>query len=562
MNVTNTYEKYLLYAEIEEILKGYQEKYPGLFRLTSYGKTPECRELWVASVTDTSTGDFDDKPAYVADANIHAGEVTGSMVVMHLIDALLTNKDDPEIAKLLKQVTFYVIPRISPDGSDYYLTTPGTLRSAPRMYPYSELQPGVTAEDMDGDGVIRLMRIKTPNGIWKKSDLDPRLMTKRRPDDQEGEFYNVFSEGYVHEYDGLITKVAPMKYMNDFNRNFPYDWAPHFKQRGAGDYALSNPETAALAAFINDHPNICCAVCMHTSGGQYLWPSCSQDPKVAAFPSDIKMYKDMGEIAKEETGYVVVNVHNEYLPPEYANTYGSYTDFLHHAFGILTFAIECWDLNRRAGNEEKYPPDINKPISIAEKEAANVMKWLDENVGPNTFMPWTPFEHPQLGTVEIGGYNTKEVIQNCPSNFLLQECQKHTRFMIREAKILPRLNIEKLNVTNVAENIYKVEAVVMNRGYMPTYGTRETIRLRRDKAVNVTISGAEEILKGKATEDIGHLEGFSSISAGAGSSGYSTGLGEPTEKKVEWIVKAAPGTKLSITASAVRAGRATAEINV
>lgn len=32
-----------------------------------------------------------------------------------------------------------------------------------------------------------------------------------------------------------------------------------------------------------------------------------------------------------------------------------------------------------------------------------VFDWVLENVGGQSFRDWTPFEHPQLGPVEVGG---------------------------------------------------------------------------------------------------------------------------------------------------------------
>ncbi len=73
------YDHYYRYQEITDILKGYAEKYPALTRLSSIGQTPQGRSIWLLEVTDTAAGAFEDKPAYYMEANIHAGEVTGSM---------------------------------------------------------------------------------------------------------------------------------------------------------------------------------------------------------------------------------------------------------------------------------------------------------------------------------------------------------------------------------------------------------------------------------------------------------------------------------------------------
>ena len=214
--VSHVYDHFYKYQEITDILQGYAKEHPELARLTVAGTTPQGRHLWVLEVTNTKTGAFEDKPAYYIEGNIHAGEVTGCMCCMYLLDVLFTNLDQPEIQDILDKYTFYVLPRVSPDGSEHYLTTPDMVRSVPRMYPYTEDMPGLQPKDIDGDGVIRKMRVKSPFGIWKVSDKDPRVMTRRRPDDVTGEFYNVYQEGVIEDYDGINVPTAPGRVGVDF----------------------------------------------------------------------------------------------------------------------------------------------------------------------------------------------------------------------------------------------------------------------------------------------------------------------------------------------------------
>jgi len=75
-------------------------------------------------VTDTENGSFETKPTYAIIGHVHAGEVTGTMSAMYFLDYILTNKDEEEIAELLKVTSFYCIPRPVPDGAEYWLTHP------------------------------------------------------------------------------------------------------------------------------------------------------------------------------------------------------------------------------------------------------------------------------------------------------------------------------------------------------------------------------------------------------------------------------------------------------
>ena len=43
--------------------------------------------------------------------------------------------EDAAIARMLETSTLYIVPRLCPDGSEQYLTTPYTCRSTPILWP-------------------------------------------------------------------------------------------------------------------------------------------------------------------------------------------------------------------------------------------------------------------------------------------------------------------------------------------------------------------------------------------------------------------------------------------
>ena len=553
MKTEYTYDHYIKYDEITEKCTKYAEKYPAYARLSSLNKTPEGRNIWLMEITDLSTGSYDEKPGFAVTANIHAGEVQGNVCAMHFMDTIFTNIKEPEIAELLKLYTIYIIPRITPDGSELYLTTPVQLRSVPRMYPAEQLLPGLQPDDIDGDGVIRQMRIKDPAGAFKVSEKDPRMMVRRKPDDIEGDFYNVYTEGYLHEADPeeeLFTAKA--KYGNDLNRNFPYAWAPEHRQMGSGDYALSNIESRTMAEFTNSHKNLCTILHFHTYGGQYLYPPGYTSSK-NVHREDMIRYREIGQMAVEETGYVCWNVRDEYMGNRPGEILGLFDDFCHFAMGLINYTCECWDFDQQAGLE-RILPNRARTEEESEEQVLARLKFIDEKNDGNGFRNWTKMIHPQLGEVETGGFDYKFVAQNCPVKFLPAEAEKHTRFLLRELKTLPRLAYKDTHVTKVGENQYKVETTIMNRAYLPTYVTREAVTIGRAEGLEVTLNGAE-IVMGKAKENIGHLNGY----WGSGDFGWGLGASnvnhEPVQKKLSWIVSAEEGTEITIASSCPRAGR-------
>lgn len=559
------YDHYYLWDEITSLLKGYCEKHPELCRLTSMERTLEGRDIWLLEVTDTKTGFFENKPGYCITANVHAGEVTGSMVVMGVLDYLFTNLDSPEVQFILKNFTLYFIPRISPDGSEYYLTTAGMCRSLDQMFPYEGLLPGLHEEDVDGDGKICMMRVKSPCGAWKASEIDDRCMVRRRPDDVEGTFYNIYREGYIYndkgeritQKDGETTIISPVlnKYGADFNRCFPIGWKPEAKQKGAGQYPLQNIETRNIAEFMRNHLNLVSLITFHTMGGVYIYPPASMHSKDAP-AEDMNRYKKIAIMATETTGFPSTNICDGYIGSGMASTInGSLSDFALLGLGIMSMECECWDIDARVGSTLSFPPKpIEKTDVFTETRALNVCKWLDENTGGVGYRRWEKFDHPQLGEVELGGLDFKYVIQNPPTKFLFEEVEKHVRFMLKAFKTLPRLIFENVSAEKIDESTYKVSAQITNVGFLPTYGTKMALDLKRGGELKVKLDGDVEIKAGSQTQSIGHLIGFSGLPTAYARPYIETLPHQPFTKEVFWIIRGKPGSTVKISCKGPKAG--------
>ena len=195
---------------------------------------------------------------------------------------------------------------------------------------------------------------------------------------------------------------------------------------------------------------------------------------------------------------------------------------------------------------------------LTEEEAVNQLrlrlKWIDEQNDGTGFKTWTKFDHPQLGEVEIGGFDYKHVIQNAPSKFIQQEVEKHTRFLLREMNTLPHLYLKNTIVTAVGNTHYRIETTLANASYLPTYVTKEAVATGRAQEIIAVLEGAE-VTEGKAKQKIGHLNGYWP----KGSYGYGLGSNTvnhaPTEKKLSRVVEGKPGDTVTITCSCPRAGK-------
>lgn len=553
MQTTFNYDHYYDWQEMSRCLKQLAEQHSSLMRLESICVSEEGKDVWAVTLTDSSSGEASAKPAYYIDGNHHAGEVTGSMAAMYTADLLCTNYNkDEKITDLLKNYTFYIIPKISPDGSDVYLHSDQRLRSVNRNYPLSKLTDGLHPGDIDGDGVIRMMRVKTPYGAWKVSEKDPQVMTKRTPFDAQGDFYNIYPEGEIINYDGLHIELAKEKWGLDFNRNYPFGWFTEVRQPGAGKYPLSNPENKAVADFVLTHSNIGFVSTLHTTGGVLVYPPGTY-PEAKALKKDMDLFKKVGKMAKQIMGYETVNIFDGFLTDIENYSSGAFDDWCYETQGIPAYTIELWNLFERAGADMSWPRK-DKDDDGQEAEYAMVLKWIKENVGESAIKPWTEFDHPQLGTVEIGGFDYKFIHQNPPCDYLLQEVEKTAKFMLANAYALPKLKFESVKTEKICDGIYKLEAVLGNTGYMPTYLTDSAKRQKIDQPIQITLSGCE-VIEGEALLMVNELEGISGVNTYYGYDGITTQKHAPQLKRFTWIISGKQNDLVSLTASSQKAGK-------
>ncbi|MBS3937913.1 MAG: hypothetical protein KGZ50_05025 [Peptococcaceae bacterium] len=545
------FDKYHLYAELTDYLHQYALLYPDFLTLESIGKSHEGREVWAATITNKATGSEGEKPALYVDANIHAGEVTGGAAALYLIDYLLTNYSvKREIKELLDTRTFYILPRINPDGVELYLTTPKLLRSSVRPYPdfrQHEDPPGLCEEDFNHDGQILRMRLRDDRrGAWRADYEDARLMVERSPLDVSGPFYHLFSEGVVRDHLGnLVEKVelpfplVPTKYGLDLNRNFPSGYSP--LTAGSGPFPLSEPETRNQVEFVNKHKNIAGVILYHTWGGVLFRPHSTIPDKDFA-GEDIALYEAVGKLGTDTTGYPVVCCYGDVFS-------GVFDDWCFEQLGLLAYTPELWDPIGRAAPDMKVDPLQRKSKADWRKMELKLLQWSDRELWGEGFVPWHEVDHPQFGKVELGGWRVKECRQNAPLHLLKSECHRMTLFSLAYARALPEVQIDEIKVEKLAENMFSVHAVVSNHSYLSTNITEQAKKQRAVRAdiVRLDYPPQVELINSEHQYEIGHLQGYH---AGQQVWYYHAAPPQKGMARVRWNLRTA-GSRAEVTVTLV-----------
>lgn len=546
------FNRYFNNDELAEVVRGWAEAYPALLTVSSLGTSYEGREILLLTVTNQATGLDTEKPALWIDANIHATEIAGTTTALAVVHKLLTGyAADDQCTRLLDGSAFYIVPRLNPDGAAQALAeTPHLIRSGTRAYPFDEEAPGLHRQDMDGDGRVLQMRIPDPNGDWQISDLDPRLMKRRAADDQGGQYYRLFPEGRIHEYDGYLIQMARSRQGLDFNRNFPFEWQPENEQSGAGPYPASEAEVRAAVEFISHHPNINLAITYHTFSGVILRPfSTRADEQMET--NDLWVYEKMGKRGSEITDYPCLSVYHgfRYHPKEI--TTGAFDDWVYDRLGIFAFTVELWDLRRHAGIETKEFLEWHR--DHPHEQDLQIVQWLDEHGEAGAVVDWYEFDHPQLGRVELGGFNSLYTWSNPPAAWMGQEAARNVPFPLALGEMLPRLAFYDVQVDPLGGERYRLRVAVENTGFLPTFTSDQGKKRSATRPVRIKLTLPEGVRleTGKVETELGHLAGRSHRL------GVSTiWSASPTDNRAwrEWTLSAPPGSQIHIELLSDRAG--------
>lgn len=405
------YDTFVSDSLLNDFVEALAASQPTLCRLGSLGMSREGRPIHLLTITDFESGEPEDRPAFLVLAGIHAVELAGTYAALYTARQLLIDhtESDP-----LKHMAFYVIPRLNPDGSEFARLTSTRVRS--RTDFENKATNTVYPEDINGDGLILTIRREHPDGEFVADPLEPRLLIKRRADSQ-GPFYGVLPEGFIHEWDGgdPIRAAGLHAWLGndpeksggrsfDWNRNFPHGWRPETDQQGAGDHPLSEPEARYLADFMRGRPNLTGMLDYHTGTACILRPPAG-GPRTDIPEPDNRMLDELGHMGCEETGFPLltpVECHPAYLPDKFRG--GHLLDYVYYDLGLFAFTVELGTAINGAGVSTE---EILAAGSADETDGHNrrLMRWWDDqDPRPPLFRPWEPFDHPQLGRVEIGGF--------------------------------------------------------------------------------------------------------------------------------------------------------------
>lgn len=521
-----TFDHYHSLAEIDAYLQAVAARYPELVTLHEIGRSRAGRPLWAVDVNNPATGPAMEKPGFYVDGNIHGGEVLGGEGALAFLERLVSRYGtDPAITELVDTRAFYVVPIVNPDGRAISVDTPENHRW--NIRPVDEDNDGLVdedpPEDLDADGRLLQMRIPDPEGPWAVHPTDPRRMVRVPAGAGTVARFRLESEGLDNDGDGRFNEDSVGGV--DLNRNFPANWSA--AQFASGPFPLSEPETYALVAYITARPNIAAIHTFHTSGGLILRFPTLADQDFEFPRADIEAYRGIAEDGVGLTGYANYAVEKKPIVDLMSPGHGVFNDWGSKVFGVLAVTTEMWAHGFGEGQDALF-------------------RWNDEVLGGRGFIGWYPFDHPDLGRIELGGWDRWSTASP-PEPMIAAEVDNNVRWVLTFAEKTPRVAILDASARRLDDGgTVGVVASVANIGWMATATAHATESLRTAKPVRVHLELDNGTLeRGEPVISLGVLPG--------------TGGGSPDVRELSWTVRvldAARPVRATVIVSSEKAGMA------
>lgn len=523
-------------ARLGAVLDSIARSKPALVNVSVLATSPGRRPVQVVRLG------ADDKPAVLILAGAYGPQVSSSEVALRIVRDLAR---DQATAQLLAQRTVYVVPRLNPDATEAFF---GSLRwerkgndakfDDDRDMADDEDSP----DDLNGDGIITMMRVKATDGQWIADATDPALM--RRADATKGErgMYRLMVEGRDNDNDGEYNEDAVGG--TDISKNFANNF--RFFSENAGLHPFSAEESRAVAEFFSTHDNIAAVYVLGMQdnlirawegrtvpgiGGNPQGTSAG-GPFTASLPADNAWFNAVSADFKRITRWSE--------GPATAADQGDPLSWAYFHMGRFAFGSRVWWPGKAAVDSTRRVPT---PDPLAAER--NDYRWLKAN-NPAAFVEWQAVQGFTIDgqPVEVGGFAPGATFNPAGSE-LDSLAARHGGFVRKLVESLPSIAVKDIAVTEVGPRVYRIRATVVNEGFLPSnaaIGVRS--RLPQRVRVEMVLGREHQLSSGRRMQYIGAL---------AGSGGNET---------FEWVVVGAPNSTVTLNVGSPHAGLSTQTITL
>ena len=236
------------------------------FQLETIGTSAAGAPLLVARVAAAGEVDPDQRPAVFVGANIAGFHNAGTEAALDLLETLLERRGrrGAEGAHLLRRTGTQPgcarrdLPcsEATADGQWRHLVSGGWKNAYGLDRDLDGFDQEDGANDLNGDGLITMMRIPDPSGRMMPDPDNPRVMISADPLEGQVGLYRVVTEGVDDDGDGSFNEDGPGAMVP--NMNFAHGYK--YDDPEAGPWPSYVPETKAIMDFLLARRNVAAAV--------------------------------------------------------------------------------------------------------------------------------------------------------------------------------------------------------------------------------------------------------------------------------------------------------------
>lgn len=250
--ISQTVSKQTRYPDHKEVtnqMNNLQSKNQGIVKIHKLATSPGQRDLLVYEIGKEIASQTKTNPAVLIVANMEGINPLGTEAALTLAENITGD------SQKFKNLTWYILPTGNPDGAERFFIKP--LYKDPRNdLAVNDDMDDRTDEDgfndLDANGIITTMRVKSPDGEWIPVTSDPRLMKKADPSKGEKGIYKLYTEGLDDDRDGKYNEDVPGG--TNVGLNFPHLFKYFVPANGL--YPGSAAESFELMKFVFNHPEI------------------------------------------------------------------------------------------------------------------------------------------------------------------------------------------------------------------------------------------------------------------------------------------------------------------
>lgn len=292
------------------------------------------------------------------------------------------------------------------------------------------------------------------------------------------------------------------------------------------------------------------------SGGGRRPPA--RRPATTVNAADLEYYTTIGEQYREMTG--VERVATTRAPK------GAFFEYAYFQFGVPSFSTPGWGLPEEAvtGDEEAggdtparpqrpaagggRPQGMQRPgggrSSGGDTQTdSRILQWMDQQ-NVDGFVDWQEFQHPTLGTVEIGGF-APYATNNPPAEALAELGESHAEFAVYLTSLFAEVRIAEVEVINHGGGVFEINAEIENAGFLPT-STSHGVTARSVAPTMVQL--------GVDPDDV--------LTGAAKTSFFSRLDGSGARESYKWVIRGQQGATIELRVRSQKGGSDSATITL